>query len=74
MADICLVPQVYNAERWDFSDPQQKLNMLVITYRIIHQQHLVRSRIIGTLDENEQKRLYKIKNWDKELYVMLKHI
>ena len=36
--------------------------------------HTVRSRIIGTLDENEQKRLYKINNTDNELFFMLKHM
>ena len=33
--------------------------------------YTVRSRIIGTPDENEQKGLYKINNTDHELYFML---
>ena len=40
---------------------------------LIVQCKTVRSRIIGTLDENLQKRLYKI-NTDNEIYFMLKHM
>jgi hypothetical protein len=33
--------------------------------------YTVRSRIIGTLDKDEQKRLYKINNTNTELYCMI---